>query len=106
MLLENTFVLILLVTVITCVMLIIVSGAFHLWLWASFAEAAIPMHKIISMKTRGTAKHVVRAFILCRKAGMSVLIEELEALYLTAPKQFDTQIQKLVHDWVKKKDTS
>lgn len=49
------------------------------------------------------ASDVVSAYILCRKAEMPMQIQELEALYLSAPQQFIPEVQKLVGEHMKTK---
>lgn len=102
--LDNPFALVVCVTAFVCGALLIGSGALQPWLTSVFAKSPVSLVAIIGMKLRMTnASEVVMAYIVCRKAEMPVTIEELEELYLSAPKQFVPEVQKLVGEHMKTK---
>jgi uncharacterized protein YqfA (UPF0365 family) len=103
--LDSPFALVVCITAFVCAVLLIGSGALQPWLTSVFAKSPVSLVAIIGMKLRMmNASEVVMAYIVCRKAEMPTRIEDLEALYLSAPKQFVPEVQKLAGEHLKGKN--
>lgn len=102
MFLDNPILLVAFVVLTVCATLLFGTGVFQLWLTAVLAKAPVSLVAILVMKMRLVkASDVVTAYIVCRKAEMSVTVLQLEALYLSAPGQFMPEVQKLVGEHMK-----
>lgn len=69
----------------------------HPWLFANKAREPVSFMQILSMLLRGSpAMRIVFAYVACKKSGLPVTVEDLEALYLSSPRSFQANWLALV----------
>ena len=85
------------VIAIFLILAFIVLQYFNLWLRCLLSGAPVSFLKLIAMKLRNTPlDRMVDAYIVCKKAGIKIEIEDLEATYLEDPANFILYVQERV----------
>ena len=78
-------------------LLLLVSRVVGLWLRSIFAGSPVSLASIVRLNlTMLRAGDIVDAYLVCRKAGVTIGLEELEALYLAAPERFRDDVKQLM----------
>jgi uncharacterized protein YqfA (UPF0365 family) len=94
---DPKLIIIVAVGVVQCVIALYVLSLLPVWLRANRAKAPIPISKLVGLRLYGCpTSQVVDAYIEAKRAGATVIVDDIAKLWKASPRTFHSDVQYLI----------